>query len=268
MAATTTEKDPILPGANLSAKKMPGHWLLARFGKRVLRPGGREMTEHLLERLEVKAEDDVIEFAPGLGVTAKMILSRKPQSYTGVEHDENAARFTQSKIGEAGKIVVGNAENTGLSDLSASVVVGEAMLTMQSQSHKEGILREAFRMLRAGGRYGVHELVVIPDDSELEKEISAALSGSIHVGARPLSERSWREMFEKAGFTDVQTELAPMHLLEPARLVADEGLGRAIGIATKIMLNSDARQRVLEMRRTFRKYDKQLKAIAIVAQKP
>ena len=28
----------------LDTTKMPGHWLLARLGKRVLRPGGRELT--------------------------------------------------------------------------------------------------------------------------------------------------------------------------------------------------------------------------------
>ena len=30
-----------LPGSELDVAKMPGHWLLARLGKRVLRPGGR-----------------------------------------------------------------------------------------------------------------------------------------------------------------------------------------------------------------------------------
>ena len=29
-----------LPGSEMAASKMPGHWLLARLGKRVLRPAG------------------------------------------------------------------------------------------------------------------------------------------------------------------------------------------------------------------------------------
>ena len=29
-------------------EKMPGHWVLARMGKRVLRPGGLELTRRLL----------------------------------------------------------------------------------------------------------------------------------------------------------------------------------------------------------------------------
>ena len=34
-------------------EKMPGHWLLAKMGKRVLRPGGLELTERLLSELAV-----------------------------------------------------------------------------------------------------------------------------------------------------------------------------------------------------------------------
>ncbi len=44
--------------------KMPGHWLLAKMGKRVLRPGGLELTRVMLERLDIQAHDAVVEFAP------------------------------------------------------------------------------------------------------------------------------------------------------------------------------------------------------------
>ena len=37
---TTEQRDENeLPGASLNIAKMPGHWLLGRLGKRVLRPG-------------------------------------------------------------------------------------------------------------------------------------------------------------------------------------------------------------------------------------
>ena len=269
MNVPSDEKRP-LPGADLSIQKMPGHWLLARFGKRVLRPGGLELTRRLLGGLEIQSDDDVVELAPGLGVTAQEILARRPQSYRGVERNEEAAAMARDSVGERGEIVVGNAESTGLSDGSASVVIGEAMLTMQSLFHKEAIVKEAMRLLRPGGRYGVHEIAVVGsgDPKEMEKEIASALSSSIHVGARPLSEASWREVFEKSGFVDVKVEYAPMHLLEARRMIADEGLGRAVMIAGRILLNPDARSRVLDMRRTFRKFGQSMQAIAITARKP
>lgn len=43
-----------------------GHWLLARLGKRVLRPGGLELTTGLLRRLPIAALD-VVELAPASG---------------------------------------------------------------------------------------------------------------------------------------------------------------------------------------------------------
>jgi hypothetical protein len=66
-----------LPGDHLDAAKMPGHWLLLRLGKRVLRPGGVELTRRMLDGLNIQANDDVVEFGPGLGVTAGMALARK-----------------------------------------------------------------------------------------------------------------------------------------------------------------------------------------------
>lgn len=112
--------------------KMPGHWLFARLGKRVLRPGGLELSRQLLHRLSITQDDDVIEFAPGLGVTAKMVLAGRPRSYTAIERDRQAAAVVQSYIaGPNQRCILGTAEDTGLPESSASIVYGEAMLSMQ-----------------------------------------------------------------------------------------------------------------------------------------
>ncbi len=81
--------------------RMPGHWLLAQMGKRVLRPGGIELTSQMLAGLEVGTDDDVVEFAPGLGVTARAALERRPQSYIGIEWDERAAEQVQQALSDA-----------------------------------------------------------------------------------------------------------------------------------------------------------------------
>src|SRR5438132_12872762 len=84
-----------MPGEELKAEKMPGHWLLARLGKRVLRPGGRQLTNRMIEALNICSSDAVIEFAPGLGATARLTLKRKPACYTAAERDEDAAAMVQ-----------------------------------------------------------------------------------------------------------------------------------------------------------------------------
>src|SRR5215469_4335861 len=143
-----------MPGSELVASKMPGHWLLARLGKRVLRPGGLALTRRMLESLSIQATDRVVEFAPGLGVTAKMTLNSHPASYTAIEEDEAAAtRVRQLLSRPSQRCVIGSAGESGLPADSATIVYGEAMLSMQGPEQKRRIVHEARRILRTGGRY-------------------------------------------------------------------------------------------------------------------
>lgn len=257
-----------------SVEKMPGHMLLARLGKRVLRPGGRELTGRLLDHLSIGAQDDVVELAPGKGATSRLVIEFVPNSYVGVEADADWAYELNAKLGsgipfEAG-VRHGNARDTGLAPGSASVVFGEAMLTMLSDDHKCAVLGEAARVLRQGGRYGIHELCLRPDDLDevTKSEIRLELTRSIHVGARPLTVAEWSELVESAGLRVVAVDTAPMHLLEPGRVLADEGLAGAARILANVLRDRPARQRVVAMRRTFRRFEGQLAAVAIVAEKP
>lgn len=271
MADIQSTGDLDLPGSDLDVEKMPGHWLLARLGKRVLRPGGLKLTGVLLDGLAIGPADEVIELAPGLGVTARLILRRKPRRYTGVERDAKAVQWAARRLPSSPDIsvVVGGADRTSLPAASASVVVGEAMLSMQTAEHKHLIVAEAFRLLRPGGRYGIHELAVIPDDvpSDQQRRIDQALSSVIHVGARPLPAREWKALLEGAGFRVVNIGYAPMHLLRPARLIKDEGILGALRLAKNLVLDGVARRRVLAMRRVFERYQRNLSAIYIVARK-
>ena len=251
-------------------QKMPGHWLLAQMGKRVLRPGGLQLTHELLEGLDIQAADDVVEFAPGLGITAQLTLTRRPSTYVAVERDAAAAETVRGYLsGTAHQCITGSAEETGLPSACAMVVYGEAMLSMQPATTKARIIREAARLLRPGGRYGIHELCLVPDDVEddIRQGIQRDLSDEIHVGVRPLTVLEWRELLNEAGFEIVIQRDAPMHLLEPKRLVQDEGLFGALRFALNVATHKAARQRVLRMRRVFRKYRAHLAAVAIVSRK-
>ena len=72
---------------------LQGHWLLAKLGKKVLRPGGKKLTNWMIDNAN-PTNKRVVEFAPGLGITAAEILDRNPKTYIDVDQDPNAATAT------------------------------------------------------------------------------------------------------------------------------------------------------------------------------
>lgn len=261
---------PQLLGGAQRAEKMQGHWVLARAGKRVLRPGGLELTKQMLDALEIGPLDHVVEFAPGLGVTARMTLRRKPCAYCGIEREPAAAEQLRRQLDANGAtIVLASAEQSGLPDSAATVVYGEALLTMQTPEQKDRIIAEARRLLVAGGRYAIHEICLLPNEisDAVRHEIQAAMSKEIHVGVQPLTRKEWTELLEQHGFRVTWHSEAPMRLLEPWRILHDEGVAGALRFAFNLVRSPVVRHRVLAMRRLFHRYDQHLGSISLVAQR-
>ncbi len=247
-----------------------GHWILAKMGKRVLRPGGKELTHKLIEGLNIGSQDDIVEFAPGIGFTASIILKKNPKSYIGVELNEEASAKLEKKfVSKNIRIINTNAASTRLKPGSADKVLGEAMLTMQADHRKSEIIKEAYRLLKPGGTYGIHELGLVPDqlDVKIKSSIQRKLAQVIKVNARPLTQQEWCILLEKEGFKIKNVYSSPMHLLEPARVISDEGIFRTLKIGFNVLTHPKARNTILKMRKIFRNYEKQMTAFAIIAEK-
>lgn len=253
-------------------KRLQGHWVLAKLGKRVLRPGGLELTRRLVAAAAPGPDDRIVEFGPGTGRTAAMLLAPGPASYIGVDPNPNVTPQLRGVLGRhpQARLVEASAADTGLPAAEASLVIGEAMLTMQPEHTKRAIVAEAARLLTPGGRYAIHELSLTPDDcpEEVAVEVSRALSRSIKVGARPLTAPGWAALLAEAGLVVEWTSTHPMRLLEPSRLVADEGVLGAVRFAVNVARHRQARARIRAMRATFRAHADHLAAVALVARKP
>ena len=251
---------------------LQGHWLLAKLGKKVLRPGGKKLTNWMIDNAN-PTNKRVVEFAPGLGITAAEILDRNPKTYTGVDQDPDAATATtlstkQARLGIPTEVINGVASDTGLPAGSADLVVGEAMLTMQGEKGKAAIVSEANRILATGGRYAIHELLLTPNnvDQTVADNLRKALATTIKVNARPLTATEWSELLESNGFKVLSIKVAPMGLLQPKQMVADEG-PRVLKIMFNLARNPQARKRVLAMRKVFSENAQNLGAISIIAEK-
>ena len=251
---------------------LQGHWLLAKLGKKVLRPGGKKLTNWMIDNAN-PTNKRVVEFAPGLGITAAEILDRNPKTYTGVDQDPDAATATtlstkQARLGIPTEVINGVASDTGLPAGSADLVVGEAMLTMQGEKGKAAIVSEANRILATGGRYAIHELLLTPNnvDQTVADNLRKALAITIKVNARPLTATEWSELLENNGFKVLSIKVAPMGLLQPKQMIEDEG-PRVLKIMFNLARNPQARKRVLAMRKVFSENAQNLGAISIIAEK-
>ena len=248
-------------------KEHQGHWVLAKLGKKVLRPGGKKLTSWLIDTANPTGKR-VVEFAPGLGITAKEILDRNPLTYVGVDADAHAVATTSTQLAGDARVIQGTADNTGLDDASCDLIVGEAMLTMQGEKGKKAIIAEAHRILDNGGSYAIHELALTPNnvDVRIADALRKALARAIKVIARPPTAIEWSTLLEEAGFQVVSTKLAPMGLLNPRQMLDDEG-PRVFKILFNLLRYPDARKRVLAMRKVFKDNTENLGSIAIVAKK-
>jgi SAM-dependent methyltransferase len=256
------------PGAELDPATMPAHWLLAHLGKTVMRPGGGQVSDLMLAGLDIGPDDDVVDLAPGLGTTVARVSARRPASFRGVERGEvEAERARRQLSGLPYTCVVAHPAETGLPTGSASVVYGEACLSLETNSSKRAILAEAARLLRPGGRLGLHELLLSPDDlaDEEKRRLGIDISRAVRVGARPLTRTEWTELLKESGFRVVDVRPAPMLLLSPATVVRDEGVGGTARLVARILRSRVATRRVVDLWRTMHRDRHHLGSVAILA---
>ncbi|MAX26306.1 MAG: SAM-dependent methyltransferase [Phycisphaeraceae bacterium] len=270
---SSNSREITLPSAEMDASRMPGYWVMARLGKRVLRPGGLDLTRAMLERLQISKMDDVIEFAPGLGQTAQLVLKQHPASYTAVESDADTAAHVRQCLGEdhaARRVLVEQAQETTLPNQCASVVYSEAILTTQPQTSQRKIVGEAFRLLKPGGRYGIHELAIQidGDDPSRIQQISKQIADATHHSVFTMKSFYWRQLLMEAGFDVIQQMTTPMRLLEPRQIIQDEGWLGASRFMLRLLSHSAERRRVMQMRKIFRQLRSNLCGICLIATKP
>ncbi|MGB6482680.1 MAG: arsenite methyltransferase [Candidatus Acidiferrales bacterium] len=136
--------------------------------------------------------------AYGLDMTDEMLaLARENQRKAGVEN----AEFLKGEI-----------EDIPLPGNSVDVVISNCVINLSAD--KDRVLREAFRVLRPGGRFAVSDVVV-------RGPVPAAIRRSVElwVGcvAGAMKESEYRAKLEAAGFTEIEIEPTRVYRLEDAR---------------------------------------------------
>lgn len=131
------------------------------------------------------------------------------------------ARENQARAGATNvEFLKGEIEQIPLPDASVDVIISNCVINLSAD--KGQVLREAFRVLRPGGRFAVSD-VVLRGALPPEVQRSVALYTGCVSGA--LEEGEYRALLERAGFTDASVEPTRIYSADDARaLIESAGL--------------------------------------------
>lgn len=167
---------------------------------------------------ELKPGEVVLDLGSGGGID--VLLSARRVGPTGKAYgvdmtDEMLAlaRENQRKAGVSNvEFLKGDIEHIPLPDASVDVIISNCVINLSVD--KPRALREAFRVLKPGGRFAVSDVV-------LRKQVPAAVQRSLElwVGcvAGALHQDEYLRLMREAGFREVSVEPTRIYRIEDAR---------------------------------------------------
>ena len=142
-------------------------------------------------------------FAYGLDMTDDMLaLARRNQAAAGATNVE---------------FLKGTIESIPLPDDSVDVIISNCVINLSSD--KDAVLREAFRVLKPGGRFAVSDVVV---RGEVPADIRRSMELWVGCVAGALEESEYASKLRAAGFADVHVEPWRIYKIDDARAFLTE----------------------------------------------
>jgi arsenite methyltransferase len=173
--------------------------------------------------IDLKQGETVLDLGSGGGID--VLLSAKRVGPTGkaygLDMTDDMLALARENQGQAGatnvEFLKGEIENIPLPDNSVDVVISNCVINLSTD--KGRVLREAFRVLRPGGRFAVSDVVV-------RGEVPAPVRNSmlLWVGciSGALEENDYRGKLREAGFGDIDLEPTRTYNIEDARVFLTE----------------------------------------------
>jgi SAM-dependent methyltransferase len=157
--------------------------------------------------IELRPGETVLDLGSGGGID--VLLSARRVGLTGKVYgldmtDEMLAlaRENQRKAGATNvEFLKGEIEHIPLPDDSVDVIISNCVINLSFD--KGRVLREAFRVLRPGGRFAVSDVVV---GGEVPAEIRRSVELWVGCVAGALQEDDYRRLLAEAGFEDIAVE--------------------------------------------------------------
>jgi arsenite methyltransferase len=168
--------------------------------------------------IDLNAGETVLDLGSGGGID--VLLSARRVGQTGKVYgldmtDEMLAlaRENQRRAGATNvEFLKGDIEHIPLPDASVDVIISNCVINLSAD--KPRVLREAFRVLKPGGRFAVSDVVVrgsVPDDIRRNMELW------VGCVAGALEEDEYRRLLSDAGFVGVTVEPWRIYRIDDAR---------------------------------------------------
>jgi SAM-dependent methyltransferase len=169
------------------------------------------------------AGDTVLDLGSGGGID--VLLSATRVGPTGKVYgldmtDEMLAlaRENQRKAGATNvEFLKGTIEAVPLPDASVDVIISNCVINLSSD--KDAVLREAFRVLKPGGRFAVSDVVV---RGEVPASVRRNMELWVGCIAGALEEGDYRSKLQATGFEDVEIDPWRVYRIEEARAFLTE----------------------------------------------
>ena len=174
----------------------------------------------------LKAGEIVLDLGSGGGID--VLLSARRVGPTGKAYgldmtDEMLAlaRENQKKAGATNvEFLKGEIEHIPLPDNSVDVIISNCVINLSAD--KDRVLREAFRVLKPGGRFAVSDVVTRGEVPEQVRQSMLLWVGCI---AGALEDKSYTEKLTAAGFEKVDIEPTRIYNINDARgFLTDQGI--------------------------------------------
>ena len=168
--------------------------------------------------IDLRPGETVLDLGSGGGID--VLLSAKRVGPTGKAYGLDMtddmlalARENQRQAGVTNvEFLKGEIENIPLPDDSVDVIISNCVINLSAD--KDRVLREAFRVLRAGGRFAVSDVVV---RGSVPEEVRKSMLLWVGCIAGALEETEYIAKLRGAGFEDATVEPTRVYNVEDAR---------------------------------------------------
>jgi len=168
--------------------------------------------------IELKPGETVLDLGSGGGID--VLLSAKRVGPTGKAYgldmtdDMLALARENQRLAGVGNVefLKGEIENIPLPDNSVDVVISNCVINLSADNDR--VLREAFRVLKPGGRFAVSDVVV---RGEVPDEVRKSMLLWVGCIAGALEEKEYAAKLARAGFARISIEPTRVYSVEDAR---------------------------------------------------